>query len=165
MFLPIAARYGDATLWGQLMKRVPQASSPAVRTILIRSLGSFEDPALVRRSLGGVLDGTLRTQDFGTLAGSIRRAARPAAWQWLTENYNQLVEKLGPTGASYLPRMATGFCSPERHAEVKTFFAEHEGVPEGTERNLNLALEDIERCVRQREAIREPLREYLAARD
>ncbi len=163
MFLPIAARYGDPTLWAQLMERVPQASSPAVRTILIRSLGSFEDPALVRRTLGGVLDGTLRTQDFGTLAGSIRRAARPAAWQWLTENYDQLVEKLGPWGASYLPRVATGFCSPERHAEVKTFFTEHEGVPEGTERKLNLALEDIERCVRQREAIREPLRKYLAA--
>jgi aminopeptidase N/puromycin-sensitive aminopeptidase len=95
------------------------------------------------------------------LAGSVRRVVRPTAWQWLTEHYDQLVQKLGTKTALGLPRMAGSFCSQEQLAEVKEFFAEHKGVPEGTERNLNLALEDIERCVRQREAIREPLKAYL----
>ncbi len=161
MFLPIAAQNGDEALWTQLVAMVPQASSPAVRNILVRSLASFEDPSLLRRSLDAVLDGTLRTQDYRTLAGSVRRVVRPTAWQWLTEYYDQLVQKLGTKTALGLPRMASGFCSQEQLIEVKAFFAEHKGVPEGTERNLNLALEDIERCVRQREAIREPLGVYL----
>jgi alanyl aminopeptidase len=161
MFLPIAAQNGDEALWTQLVALVPQASSPAVRSILVRSLASFEDPSLLRRSFDAVLDGTLRTQDYRTLAGSVRRVVRPTAWQWLTEHYDQLVQKLGTKTALGLPRMAGSFCSQEQLAEVKEFFAEHKGVPEGTERNLNLALEDIERCVRQREAIREPLKAYL----
>ena len=161
MFLPIAAQNGDEALWTQLIAMVPQASSPAVRNILVRSLASFEDPSLFRRSLDAVLDGTLRTQDYRTLAGSVRRVARPTAWQWLTEHYDQLVQKLGTKTALGFPRMVSGFCSQGQLDEVKEFFAGHKGVPEGTERNLNLALEDIERCVRQREAIREPLKEYL----
>ena len=79
------------------------------------------------------------------------------------KNHDQLVENLGLRIASMLPRMSTSFCSPERPAEVKMFFAEHEGVREGTECNLNLALENIVRCVRRREAIWEPLREDLSA--
>ena len=160
-FLPIAARNGDAAVWMQLVALVPQASSPAVRNILVRSLASFEDPSLLRRSLDAVLDGTLRTQDYRTLVGSVRRVVRPTAWQWLTEHYDQLVQKLGTKTALGLSRMASRLCRQGQLAEVKEFFAGHKGVPEGTERNLNLTLEDIERCIRQRQAIREPLKAYL----
>ena len=121
MFLPIAARNGDAALWTQLVARVPEASSPAVRNILVRSLANFEDPGLLRRSLDTVLDGTLRTQDYRTLAGSVRRVARPTAWQWLTEHYDQLVQKLGTKTALRLPRMASGFCSRTSSLKSKRF--------------------------------------------
>lgn len=162
VFLPIAAWSGDETLWSQLVAMVPKASSPALRDILVQGLGSFEDLVLIKRSLDLTLNGTLRAQDYRTLAEAIRQAARPAAWEWLTENYDQVVKKLGQTGSVRLPWLASSFCSQDRAAQVKAFFNGREGVPEGTARNLSLALEDIEQCARQREVIREPLLEFLA---
>ena len=162
LFLPLAAQRGDGALWARLAGQVFKAPRPTVRNVLVRALGSFDDPRLIQRSLDLVRDRKLRSQDFRSLVRALSPAARPVAWVWLTQHYTQLVSQLGSARAARLPAVASGLCSWPAHTAVKTFFEADRRAPLGTVRNLNLALEDIERCARQRERLREPLRQYLA---
>ena len=165
LFLPLAAQHGDAALWSQLVVNIFKTPRPSVRNILVRGLGSFEDVRLIQRSLDLVRDRQLRTQDFRTLIRALNPTARPVAWVWLTQHYAQIVTHIGQARAARLPSLASGFCSWQAHAAVKDFFEAHKRVPIGTAQNVSLALEDIERCIRQRGIIREPLRQYLALSD
>lgn len=158
----LGAERGDAGLWSRLVVHVLKAPRPSVRNILVRALGSFADARLIQRSLDLVRDRQLRTQDFRTLVRALSPTARPVAWVWLTQHYAQIVKQLGPARAARLPALASSFCSWQAHSAVKAFFESQKRVPIGTAQNLSLALEDIERCVGQRETIQEPLRQHLA---
>ena len=161
--LPIAARDGDSALYEGLLRVAEEPPSPVVRGHVVRSLGRFPDPALLRRSLGLVLDGPLRAQDYRSVAGSVTPEMRPIAWEWVAENYDRLADRLGPMTAGRLPQAASGLCSEEEATEVERFF---EGVPEsapGTDRNLRLALEDIRRCAGLRKEISRALPEAIGA--
>ena len=162
LLLSVAARDGDQKLWERLVKALPAAESPAERKALVRALGSFEDGWTVARSLGLVLDGRLREQDYRTLAWSVRRTALPQAWLWLTRNYEQLGAELGPMTAASLPWLASGFCHAERREEVRAFFAAAADPPAGTRRNAALVVESIEQCANMRARVRPPLEALLA---
>ena len=166
LFLSIAAERGDATLWQGLEQVLRQPPTPAIRSSVIHALGSFREPALLESSLDLLLDGTLRSQDFRTLLAGVGDESRAVAWEWLQLHYAALLPTLGPMSAPRLPSLTAGFCTEERAAEVEAFFDLADmaaAAPDGTARNLNLALESIARCVRLRAAIREPFRVWLAA--
>jgi len=161
VLLPVASRDAGPLHWERLRLALEASESPALRQTLVRALASFEDPALVERTLGLVLDGTLRASDWGAALGAVRRPVRPAAWRWITRHHDALVERLGPMRAARLPQVASTFCSRERHEAVAAFFRRATPVP-GLERNLALALEDVERCLHARERVEGPLRDWLA---
>ena len=163
LYLSIASRNGDAKLWQGLLDTLPRATTPGIRSAIVRGLGSFRDPALLESSLDLLLDGTLRSQDYRTLLGGVEDESRHVAWEWLQLRYDELLRMLGPMSAPRVPNLTAGFCSEERAAEVEAFFEAAAQAPVGTERNVNLALESIARCVRLRAAIREPLRAWLGA--
>ncbi|MBW2444852.1 MAG: ERAP1-like C-terminal domain-containing protein [Deltaproteobacteria bacterium] len=162
VFLPMGSWDADAAHWGQLLAALQSTKSPTLRRNLLAALGSFDDPELVKRSLRLVLDGTLRASDWSTVAGSIRRPAHPGAWAFIESHHAALVERLGPVAAAGLPRMAGSFCSRREHDAVEAFFKRQPPVP-GRKRNLDLTLEDIERCAEARETVGGPLQVWLAA--
>lgn len=165
--LPIAVRDAGEPAWKALVEQVPRAPTPAARVALIRTLAHFDDPTLARRSLDLFLNGPLLAQDYRTLMSGYGRsdAAVRLAWDWMTTHYEQLVERLGARSARYLPWMGAGFCDVAARAEVAAFFAEPARRPEGTERNLGMALESIDRCVRMRARARPATSRWLQARD
>jgi hypothetical protein len=163
--LPIAAWSSDEALWTALRARLPEAPTPQLRVALIDALGSFGDPALLRRSLDLVLDGTLLAQDWfhvSRRSGRLPETAR-AAWGWLRESHARLAAIVGPSWAPELPALAEPFCSETDAEEVRTFFADPARAPEGTERNVAHALEDIRRCTVLRERLSADLAAWLAA--
>ncbi len=162
--LPVAAWGGDAALWQRLRTALDDDIDPITRVAIIGALGAFEDPKLATRSLELLLDGTLRAQDFRTVARSIRRPARDAAWDWMTGNHPAIVERIGKQSAAALPWMAGGFCSAEARAKVAAFFGEPDHAPEGTARNLSLVLEEIDRCAARRARLSPAVKAWLAAR-
>lgn len=153
LLLPIAAREGDDRLWEGLVAILADPPSPGVRDTLVRALGSFEDPALLRQSLDLLLDGRLLAQDHRTVTHAIGRDQRDVAWTWLTDRYATLLSKLGPLSATGLPDVASGLCSLEDAARVEAFFATADGAPSGTRRNVELVVEKISRCARLRASI------------
>jgi alanyl aminopeptidase len=162
VFLPMASWDADAAHWERLHAALRATDSPTLRRNLLSALGAFEDPALVRRSLALVLDGSLRAGDWRTVASSIRREALPDAWAFVRENHDALVARLGPVAASHLPGLASGFCTRAERDAVERFFRAQPPLP-GRQRNLELALEDVERCAEARETLEEPLGRWLAA--
>jgi len=162
VFVPMASWDAGAAHWERLLAALRSTDSPTLRRTLLVALGSFEDPALVRRSLDLGLDGTLGTSDWRTVLSSIRREARPEAWAFIQEHHDALVGRLGPVAAAHLPGIASGFCSRRERDAVERFFRSQPPLP-GRERNLDLALEDVERCAEARETIAGPLGRWLAA--
>ncbi|MEZ4473714.1 MAG: M1 family aminopeptidase [bacterium] len=162
--LPVAAWAGDAALWDRLKAAYAVAPDPTLQSAVLRALASFEDPALFTRTLDLVLDGTLRAQDFSTVArGAGRPTTRRAGFAWLEAKYADVVRVVGPAVAPRLPYMAGGFCSAEQRDRVAAFFGAAEHAPDGTGRNLGRILERIDRCVRLRASLAEPVARWLSA--
>ena len=158
---------GDEALWQALVALLPTLEvAPLARYVVVEALGTFGDPALLRRSLDLVLDGTLRSADFRTVMRRAGRldSVRRAPWEWLQEHYAPLVQRLGEKSAPHLPRLADDLCEPADRDAVAAFFTVEARAPAGTARNLALTLERIDRCARLRAATAEPLRAWLEAR-
>jgi alanyl aminopeptidase len=161
--LSLAALDGDEALWNKLKDAFPKAQTPAMRGALLGGLGNFSDPKLVERSLGLLLDGTLRSQDFWAIVGPPMRNEELHAlvWTWGTSRYDELVKFLGPKSAPGLPNLSSGFCSAEGRAKTEQFFSDPKRAPEGTQRNLALALERIDYCVRMQTTHAPTLKTFL----
>lgn len=162
LVLPMAAWSGDEALWSALRDAAVAAEDPVQRVALVGALGSFETPELKLRSLELVLDGTLRAQDLRQLMRS-GRATREATWTWMTEKYGDILKVMGPSAGPRMPWAGAGFCTAEDREKVASFFADEARRPDGTDRNLGLALEGIDRCVRLRKATRAALESWLEA--
>jgi cytosol alanyl aminopeptidase len=149
-WLPIVAREGDAALWEKLRLRLKSAHNPTERRVLISALAQFEDEKLVLQSLGLVLDGQLRGQDFRSLVGSMRERARLVTLAWLEEHYTELLAVIGDKAAPRLPDIGQGLCTAEGRARLEGYFGSLPNPPSGLDRNLSLVLEGVERCVSRR---------------
>jgi alanyl aminopeptidase len=162
VLLPVASWQADAAHWERLRAALDASESPALRQTVLSALGSFDDPALAVRSLELVRDGALRPTDWAALSGALRRAALPGVWAWLRRNHDALAARLGPLATARLPALASGFCSLAERDEVEAFFGGTAPVP-GRDRNLALALEDVERCALARDAVGAPMKQWLSA--
>ena len=154
--LRLIAQSGDAKLWESLKAAIPSAATPQIRSALLSGLSSFSDPALLNRSYALLFDGTLRAQDFWSIIGGSYRTDQThgALWAWATQNYDQLLKLLGDKRASSMPWTASGFCSEEGRKTAADFFAQPGKTTPATERNLSLALESVDRCIRLKALVR-----------
>ncbi len=161
--LPAAARTGDTARWQALVAALNKEPDPVTRAALVTALGAFEDPTLLTRSLGLVLDGTLRPHEHSALTRAISHPdARAAAWRWLRVHYEALEERLGADDTAGLAWLAAGFCDPGRQAEISQFFDARRPSP-AARRDLDLVRQSVERCARLRAALRPPLSAWLSA--
>ena len=71
---------------------------------------------------------------------------------------------LGDKYASRYPGLASGFCTKGQRDAVEAFFKPEARRPSGTERNLGLTLEGIDRCIRLRAETESALDAYLGVR-
>ena len=152
LLVPIAAWSGDTDLHARLREVALTQTVPARRETALRALGAFRRPELLMKSLDLVLDGTVRAQDFGTISRGVggREVSRRTAWTWMTAHYEALVTRIGEKSAPGLPFVGAGFCASDDRAAVDAFFRGLSAPVQGTERNLKLALEGIDRCVRSK---------------
>ena len=69
---------------------------------------------------------------------------------------------MGPGYAGYLPYAASSFCTAERAAEARAFFAPRVGATEGGPRNLESAIESVELCAARVEHASESARSFFS---
>jgi alanyl aminopeptidase len=159
--LRAAARRGDASLWDAIARSLddPNAGhAPHDRVALVTALASFEDTALVKRTLDRTLNEGVRLQDlryvFPTLFS--RRETAPAAFAWVRDNIDALTRRLPPTMLGGLAALVGSSCTETDRDERRSFLAERLRGIEGSARPLSLAIDRANACIsaRSREGAR-----------
>lgn len=161
--LAVAVQDGDAAFFDHVEQLLFASDDAVVRGNLLAALGSTHDPELSRRALALSLDERLRVNEMGTTLQVQTRdeVTREAAWAWVMENFDAIVERGSRDRAGWSPWLAAGFCSEEEAAAVQAFFAPRiEDLPGGP-RNLAGALESIRLCAARAGAQRDSARAFF----
>jgi len=147
--LRAAASGGDRALYDRYVAQLSTVRSmPEEYYRFLNALAWFRDPALVTRTLELAKSSEVRSQDAPTLIGLLlaQPAAQDQAWAFVKSHWKELGERLGVfQGIPGIVASLGGFCSAERAADVRTFFAEHPVPPAA--RSLQQSIERIESCV------------------
>ena len=154
--LTVVAAHGDADDFARVKRRRETATDPQTELRHLAALADFGDPGLVLSALGGVLDGTVRSQDGPYL---IRRALAnrycgAAAWGFLTGNWEELVAVFP---ANSLARMLEGITALDRPEQARAVhgFVEAHPVPQGAKQVAqHLERMDVNAALRIRESAR-----------
>jgi aminopeptidase N len=145
--LAVAAENGDATLYEQFTQAMGRARNIEDYYHFLFALTSFRQPELAQRTLALVGQGKIRQQDYVRLFPALlaESPAREIAWDYLKAHWDALAEKVTTFGGSGAVSALGGFCSIQKHDEIKQFFAMHRAP--GAERAVQQSLERITNCV------------------
>jgi aminopeptidase N len=160
--LAVAARHGNAQLYADFKSQMQKATSPEQYYSYFYSLPEFPEPALTKETLESTLTPAVRGQDLFVLINLLNNPwTQDATWNFMRTNFDGLMKKTGGGlgGVAVFLYGAESFCSTEKAADVKQFFAQHP-FP-GTERNQKQAIEGIENCVALRDQQQTTLSAWL----
>ncbi len=168
--LAVAAQNGDAAFYDKVVAAAKAAHDPYFKPMLIGTLGDFQDPQLIRRSLAMAFDGTfdlrMSMRMFGAMTDDPKVAQLP--YQYLKEHYDEIASKLPSSVSSdyaaRLPSIAAAVgCSDQAEAEAKAFFEPRMAKVVGGPRSLANALEQIHLCAAAKPAATEEIAKFLSA--
>jgi alanyl aminopeptidase len=146
--LAVRARRGDVALFERILARFRSAASPEQRLIALAGLTAFDDPKLLERTLGMVLDGTIKAQDVRYVFPPLfdRRASRELAYGFIEGHFADLERVLPPSVLGRLVWIMAGLCDAERIARARAFFEPRVSKLEGADKHLSQAREAGELC-------------------
>lgn len=124
----ISALDGDAALYERYLERKRQASTdPEEEYRFLLALASFEQPALIQRTLELTFSDEVRVQDCPSLLAALlgRRQSRPAAWKFVRARWQTLTEILDPMLVQNLIRALGQVTYQPAAAEVCSFLQDH----------------------------------------
>jgi aminopeptidase N len=163
--VPLAAKQGDAALFDRLVGVLKNPKTPEIRVLALMALGGFEEPKLVERTLGLTLDGTVKLQDvryvFPPLA--TRRSTRDVTYAWIEKHWAELTKIFPPFVIGRLAQVPNAMCDSARVRAAEAFLRPRVEKIEGTEKNLNQAVEEGLRCAVLAEKERAPTEKWLNA--
>jgi aminopeptidase N len=143
----VAARDGDAALYGKYFARAKAASDPEEHYRYLYALAAFTDQALVRRTMDYILAPEVRSQDAKIFIAALlsNRAAQPLAWRLLQARWDDVQKKTGEfVGNTIIVGALGSFCDARALADVRQFFAKH--PVRDAERTLQQTVERISTC-------------------
>jgi alanyl aminopeptidase len=152
--LPLGSMKAGASRLYQLRAVVANAKTPEDRVLAIRAMGTFDDPALLRKALDLSLTEEIKLSElrylFGSAAG--HRTAQPVLYAWEKENWAKLRARMpGSFGAGMLIDMAGSTCTRAARDDARDFFVSRMQGIEATKRHLDESLEAAGLCVALRE--------------
>jgi len=164
--LRVAAMGGDRALYDQYLAKIETATAqPEEYYRFLNALPWFKDPVLSKRTLEHALSPAVRTQDTGTLIGTmmLHPWSQEMAWEFVQTNWQRIVKTLGEfQGIPSVVASLSAFCSAPRAREVRAFF-EKNPIP-SSQRAIQQSIERIENCVALKERQAKPLSSWLSAR-
>ncbi len=163
MVLGAAAAGGDAALHQRLLEALRHTTEGRERDVLFTALGSFHDESLARASLALLLTPEVDAREALPLL--FRQLEEPrtraAAFDFLREHFEALRDRLPRDIAPWLLSAGGAFCDATHRGQVADFLGPHARAFEGGERLLAQALERVDLCIAQREALRPGLERFL----
>jgi alanyl aminopeptidase len=166
--LPLASiRAGPARLY-ELRSAATNAKTPEERMLAIRAMGTFDDPAVLRKALDLALTDEIKLSELRYLFGAAvgHRVARPVLYAWEKENWAKLRARLpGSFGRGGVMDVVATMCTPEARDDARDFFVPATRGVEGVKRYLDEALESAGLCVALREHGAAEVARYLRRRE
>lgn len=146
--LILAVQDGDDDVFAAMQQRLAETQDAVERRRILRALGASLDRGGAERARDLALDASLRTSEIAVIpfAQMEHRELRDGTWQWLREQFPQIVERVGIYNASWLPGTTEYFCDDSRASEVEQFFETRIDDIEGGPRSLASAVETIRLC-------------------
>jgi aminopeptidase N len=164
--LEVGALDGDRALYDQYVAKLGAlAAQPEEYYRFFNALSWFKDPALSKRTLEYALSPAVRTQDTGTLIGSmmLKPWSQDLTWEFVKTNWQTIVKNLGEfQGIPSIVESTATFCSADRAHEVRAFF-EKNPVP-SSQRAVQQSIERIENCVALKERQGKPLAAWISTK-
>jgi aminopeptidase N len=143
----VAARHGDAALYGEYLERSQAAVDPEEHYRYLYGLAEFTDPTLVRKTMDLIVGPEVRSQDAKVFLANLlgNPETRKRVWPLLRERWAELQKKTGQFGGNTVVVGALGtFCDAQTAVDIQQFFAVHK-VPDAA-RTLQQSLERIHMC-------------------
>ncbi|HEY6459917.1 MAG TPA: M1 family metallopeptidase [Polyangiaceae bacterium] len=161
--VPLASIKAGMARLEELRTALKSLQSPEDRTIAIRAMANFDDPAVLRKAFDLAFTDELRLSDlsylFGTAMG--HRPARAPLYAWEKENWQRLVARI-PTAERWILVGVSGtMCDARAHDDAKSFFVAATHELEGTKRELDEGLEEAWLCVALRDRGAADVSRYL----
>lgn len=160
------ARDGDAKNYEKLFNIYKNPSSTDEKLSALRCLGRFEDPSLMKRTLGYLMDGTVLNQDIYIPMGGMRghKEGIETLWAWTKENWDALHKRFPPSLtmlSSILSVATSGFTSREAIDDIKSFFKDKstKGFDQGLAQSLDAITSKANWVDRDREVVAKYLKE------
>jgi aminopeptidase N len=146
--LPLAAKRGDAALFERMLGVVTHPPTPESRVLAASSLADFEDPAVIERTLGLVLDGTIKAQDLRYLfpAIGLRPAGREVVHAWIEQHFDELTRIFPSFLLGRIVRAVPALCDATRIHAAEAFLRPRVARLEGVEKDLRQSVEEGLRC-------------------
>ena len=159
--LTVAAENGDVALYEQFTQGMANARSTEDYYHFLFALTSFRQPELAQRTLALIDQGKIRQQDYVRLFPALLADSpvREIAWDYLKAHWDSLAEKVTSFGGSGAVSALAGFCSIDKHDEIKQFFTDHRAP--GAERALQQSLQRITSCVEFKHMQGENMQKFL----
>lgn len=160
------AREGGVENYEKLFQIYKNPLSTDEKLAALRCLGRFEDPTLMQRTLGYLLDGTVLNQDIYIPMNGLRahKEGIETLWNWTKVNWDELTKRF-PAGLSMLGSIVTvttsGFTSLKAVDEVKEFFngRSTKGFDQSLAQSLDTITSKAKWVDRDRDAVSEYLKE------
>lgn len=160
--LTAAARRNDPKLFEEFRARLAAPRTPEQKSLMLRALAEFSEPALHDRFLAMTLSDEIRAQDawmpYAWLLSN--PATRERSWAFVKANWKALSAKLGPRGGTRVIGAAGGLVSAALREEVSAFFRLPENEIEMARKTLEQTLESIDLGLRFKEAQAKSFQEW-----
>jgi cytosol alanyl aminopeptidase len=162
--LAVAAHFGDAELFDRYVAAARAAKERRDRVRLLRALGDFQDPALVRRALALYLtdDFDPREADVAVITAGDATNSPDLVWGFFKEHYDAMLAKSPREIVGNAPSVGGGFCDPAHRKDVADFFQDRIGKLPGGPRTLAQTLETIDLCIALRASQEGSVQEFLS---
>ena len=158
--LVVAARNGDAALYGKYVQHLKTAKNPEEYYNYLVTLGEFPQPDLAKKTFDLMLSDQVKNQDMFALVFVLRNyETQKAAWELFKGDFPAILNKVDPSTAVGLAQVSGLFCDAKLRDDSQEFFAEQK-LP-GTERILQNGKEQVNACIGLREAQERNLSAYL----
>ncbi|KAK2761286.1 Aminopeptidase 2 mitochondrial [Arachnomyces sp. PD_36] len=162
----IVLRNGGEKEYNIILDRFRNAPTSDEKNTALRSLGSAEDPELIKRTLSLVLGDEVKSQDVYMPLSGLRSSPEGIRqrWAWLKDNWSEIIKRL-PPGLSMLGSVvqicAASFSTQEQYDEVENFFKDKD--TKGFDRAVEQSLDTIKAKVSWVQRDREEVESWLKA--
>ncbi len=145
----LANRRAGAERLSKLLAVASGGKTREDRLLALRSIGGFDDPALLARGLDALLTDDVRSSDVSYLigAGYGRRASKHVTEAWVRQHWEDLRKKLPGSLGAGLVAGAGAACTKAELEDATAFYTPRAAQIEGAQRLLDQELEQAALCV------------------